>query len=367
MSTENALMNSTDEDNESSFDFDELEAKLEDQLQSELSELDILEEEKEKIGCPDALGNTIKNVVWEQFVNQIGTVAGEDFIKENRGMTLDLRNEAHIQTTENFANGKIASHNTEIDYQKRYDDWQSNFVKDENGNVVTHTNRTGSNEPTLVKGARKPFDDGRPTGSTVNHTDMDHTVPAAEIIRDPSANAHLTKEEQIAFANSDANLNEIDSSLNRSKGDKSMTDWLDSPNANGQKPDEIFDISDEQDKSLRQKDAEAREEYEKLKAEGEKKSVEAGKKSQKAEAKRMGGKAVRAVVMRLLADFVREIIGKLVKWFKTTGKNIKTLLESLKEAIKSFVGKLKTHLFNAADTLLTTIATEIIGPVVGMM
>lgn len=367
MSTENALMNSTDEDNESSFDFDELEAKLEDQLQSELSELDILEEEKEKIGCPDALGNTIKNVVWEQFVNQIGTVAGEDFIKENRGMTLDLRNEAHIQTTENFANGKIASHNTEIDYQKRYDDWQSNFVKDENGNVVTHTNRTGSNEPTLVKGARKPFDDGRPTGSTVNHTDMDHTVPAAEIIRDPSANAHLTKEEQIAFANSDANLNEIDSSLNRSKGDKSMTDWLDSPNANGQKPDEIFDISDEQDKSLRQKDAEAREEYEKLKAEGEKKSVEAGKKSQKAEAKRIGGKAVRAVVMRLLADFVREIIGKLVKWFKTTGKNIKTLLESLKEAIKSFVGKLKTHLFNAADTLLTTIATAIIGPVVGMI
>ncbi len=66
------------------------------------------------------------------------------------------------------------------------------------------------------------------------------------------------------------------------------------------------------------------------------------------------------ISMRLLADFVREIIGKLVKWFKTTGKNIKTLLESLKEAIKSFVGKLKTHLFNAADTLLTTIATEII-------
>ncbi len=81
----------------------------------------------------------------------------------------------------------------------------------------------------------------------------------------------------------------------------------------------------------------------------------------------MGGKAVRAVVMRLLADFVREIIGKLVKWFKQLVKNIKTLLESLKEAIKSFVGKLKTHLFNAADTLLTTIATEIIGPVVEMM
>ncbi len=60
---------------------------------------------------------------------------------------------------------------------------------------------------------------------------MDHTVSAAEIIRDPAANAHMTKDEQIAFANSDANLNEMDSSLNRSKGDKSMTDWLDNPNS----------------------------------------------------------------------------------------------------------------------------------------
>ena len=50
-------------------------------------------------------------------------------------------------------------------------------------------------EATLVKGARKPFDEGRPSGS-----DENHTVSAAEIIRDPAANAHMTKEEQIAFA-----------------------------------------------------------------------------------------------------------------------------------------------------------------------
>lgn len=55
-------------------------------------------------------------------------------------------------------------------------------------------------EATLVKGARKPFDEGRPSGSDENHTDMDHTVSAAEIIRDPAANAHMTEEEQIAFA-----------------------------------------------------------------------------------------------------------------------------------------------------------------------
>lgn len=368
MAKENAVLDKKEQLNEDlveSFDFDELEEKLQSQLEEELADMQFLAEEKEKIGNPDNLGNVIMDVVWEQFLNQVAVTAGEDFIKENRGLHLDLRKEAHIQTTENFAEGKIATHNTEIDYQQRYDDWQSNFVKDENGNVVTHQTRSGKEEATLVKGARKPFDEGRPTGSVENHTDMDHTVSAAEIIRDPAANAHMTKEEQIAFANSDANLNEMDSSLNRSKGDKSMTEWLDNPNANGQKPDEIFDISAEDDAKMRQKDAEAREEYEKQKKEAEQKSIEAGKKSRKEEAFRIGGKALRAVLMQLLAELVREIIAKLVKWFKSAKKELNTLLDSLKEAIHSFLGKMKTHLINAGNTVFSTVATAIIGPIFG--
>ena len=99
-----------------------------------------------------------------------------------------------------------------------------------------------------------------------------------------------------------------------------MTEWLDNPNANGQKPDDIFDISAEDDAKMRQKDAEAREEYEKQKKEAEQKSIEAGKKSRKEEAFRIGGKALRAVLMQLLAELVREIIAKLVKWFKSAKK-----------------------------------------------
>ena len=368
MAKENAVLDKKEQMNEdltASFDFDELEEKLQSQLEEELADMQFLVEEKEKIGSSDNLGNVIMDVVWEQFLNQVAVTAGEDFIKENRGLHLDLRKEAHIQTTENFAEGKIATHNTEIDYQQRYDDWQSNFVKDENGNVVTHQTRSGKEEATLVKGARKPFDEGRPTGSVEKHTDMDHTVSAAEIIRDPAANAHMTKDEQIAFANSDANLNEMDSSLNRSKGDKSMTDWLDNPNSSGQKPDEIFDISAEDEAKLRQKDAEAREEYEKQKKEAEQRSIEAGKKSRKEEAFRIGGKALRAVLMQLLAELVREIIAKLVKWFKSSKKALDTLLDGLKEAIHSFIGKMKQHLINAGNTLFTTVATAIIGPIVG--
>ena len=344
---------------------DELEQSLETELEEQFEDLTFLQEEREHINNPDHLGETILNVVWEQFMNQVATTAGEDFIKENRGLHLDLRKEAHIQTTENFAEGKIAKHNTEIDYQQRYDDWQSNFVKDENGNVVTHQTRAGKEEATLVKGARKAFDDGRPTGSAEKHTDMDHTVSAAEIIRDPAANAHMTKDEQIAFANSDANLNEMDSSLNRSKGDMSMTDWLDNPNSKGQKPNEIFDISAEDDAKLRQKDAEARNEYEKQKKEAEQKSIEAGKKSQKEEAFRIGGKALRTALMAILAALAKEIIGKLVLWLKSAEKSLNTLLEHIKMAIRSFVGKLKGLLISTSDSVITTIVTSIVGPVVG--
>lgn len=345
------------------FDFDELEEELDRQLKEELADMQFLTEEKEKIGSPDNLGNVVMDIVWEQFLNQVAATAGEDFIKENQGLHLDLRNEAHIQTAENFANGKIATHNTKIDYQGRYNDWQSNFVKDENGKPVKHKTRSGKEEATLTKDARKPFDEGRPSGSVERHTDMDHTISAAEIIRDPTANAFMTKEEQIAFANSESNLNEMDSSLNRSKGDKSMQDWLDNPNSNGQKPNEIFDISEEEELRLRQKDAEARKEYEKQKKEAEEKSIAAGKQSQKEEAFRIGGKALCAVLMQLLAELVKEIVAKLVNWFKTEKRNLSTLWEGMKEAIHSFVGKMKTHLINAGNTVLSTVTTAIIGPV----
>lgn len=375
MAKENAISEWKEDYSEDSFDFDDLEERLQSQLDLQLSELDFLETEKEKIGSLDNLGETIKNVVWEQFINQIAITAGEDFIKENNGLTLDLRDEAHIQTTENFANGNIATHNTKIDYKERYDSWQSNFQKDPNTEHKTsnfrynedqqvwekHDTRSDSWKKVLNKGARDDFDKGRPTGKNTNSTNMDHTVSAAEIIRDPAANAHMTKEEQVAFANSEKNLNLMDSAANQSKGDSTTSEWLDSER-DGKKASERFNVDEE---ALRKKDKEAREEYERQKKEGEKKSIEAGKQSQKEEAFRIGGKALRAVLMQLLADLVKEIISKLVKWFKSEQRNLGSLLSSIKDAISSFVGKMKTHLINAGNTVLTTIATSIIGPVVG--
>lgn len=348
-------------------DFESLEKRLESELEEQFDDLKGLELDHEKIGSPDSIGETIKNVVWEQILNEIGASAGEDFIKENRGLTLDLRDDAHIQTTENFSKGKIATHNTQIDYQQRYDDWQSNFQRNDDGSVVTHTTRTGQEEATLVSGARAVFDKGRPTGSMERGTDMDHIISAGEIIRSPEANAHMTREEQITFANSDINLHEMDSSQNRSKGDKPMTVWLDNPNKKGQRPNEIYDISDAQDKKYREKDSQARAEFDKKKKEAEQRSIEAGRKSQREEAFKIGGAALRAAIMGLLAKLIKDIIRKLISWFRSGSRKLSTFIESIKQAIKLFLFNIKENLLTAGNTMLTTIATAIFGPIIGML
>lgn len=361
-------------ENQENLDFDELEKKLDADLESQFSELKTLEEDYKQIGNPESLGTVIKDVVWEQFLNQIGVQGGKDFIKSNNGLNLDLSKDAHIQTTENFKNGKIASHNTKINYQQRYDDWQSNFLHDADGNVVTHKTRSGTNEATLAnsKKVREKFDQNRPTGTASRNTDMDHTVSAAEITRDPAANAHLTEQERINFANSKANLNEIPSSHNRSKSDKTMKDWLNQPNSKGQKPKDQFAdplsqdyLSDDVEKKYIEKDKEARKEYDKVKKEGEKRSIETGNQSRKEEAFRIGGDALRTAVMTLLADFVKSVIQSLVQWFLSAQKTLSTLLEKLKSDVKVFVSNLKEHLLNAGNSLLTTIFTAIVGPIVG--
>jgi len=358
MKSENAILNIEELDNlnENLLYLDELENELQEQLDFEISEFDFLKKEKEKIGSPEALGETIKGVIWEQVMNQVATVAGEDFIKENGGMTLDLREEAHIQTTENFENGKIAKHNTEIDYQERYDEWQSNFQKNEDGSIKT--DRAG--KKILTKESRDYYDEGREKGSKTIH--KDHTVSVGEITRDSEAAAHMSKEEKKNFANSEKNLNDLDASANMSKGDKKMDEWLESER-NGEKPAERFNLNEEE---LREKDKIAREEYEKKKAEGKQKSIETGKKSQREEAFRIGGKALRTAVISLLAELLKNIISKLVKWFRTAKRTFKMLVEYIKEAISSFLDKIKTHIVNAGNGVITTIASSILGPIVGI-
>lgn len=343
-----------------SMNFDELEKKLNSELKEQMADLKGLELDREKIGNPDTIGHTVMNVVWEQFINQVGVIAGEDFIKENRGLTLDLRDSAHIQTTKNFAAGEIATHNNEIDYQERYDDWQNNFAKDDQGKIIMVPKRFSNEMVEKIKPGARNYLDGESGSVSMPN---DHTVSAVEIIRDPEANAHLSRPEQHTFATGDKNFLPLDGHFNASKRDATMTDALNHKH-DGKRAAERFNIDE---KELQERDKIARAEFERQKKEGELRSIETGKKSQKKEALRISGKALRTVVMGLLASLIKDIIRKLISWFRSGNRKLNTFIESVKAAIKSFLSNLKEHLLNAANTFVTTIATAIFGPVIGMI
>ncbi|MCP9456890.1 hypothetical protein [Segatella copri] len=101
--------------------------------------------------------------------------------------------------------------------------------------------------------------------------------------------------------------------------------------------------------------------------EGEERLKAEGRKTQREEAFRIGGKALRSVIMGLLASLVKDIIQKLVAWFRSGKRSLSTFIDSVKLAIKSFLSNMKTHLLNAGNTLITTIFTAIFGPVIGMI
>ncbi|BBM54952.1 hypothetical protein JMUB3936_1236 [Leptotrichia wadei] len=357
----------SEENFEDSFDFDELEKKLQSQLKLELSELEILKENQKQIGDPDNLGKVVEDVIWEQVNNQIAIVAGEDFIKENGGMTLDLRNEAHIQTAENFAKGKIAKHNyksrekLEKNYErysnvphKKFREEYVNPGMDKTLERAGELNKKGIDTVKDIYTGRQistktKLENGK---NNPKSAQREHVKSSSELYKNPSLQMANDNEELAVIINDPENLQGYTTA-----------------DRNNRKSDKTYDEMDSRDKNkhFEKANKKAEEFLEKKENEGEERLKKEGRQTQKEEAFRMGGKALRAVVMQLLASFVKEVIAKLIKWFKTTKGKFEMLLDSLKEAIHSFVGKLKTHLINAGSTLFNTIATMIIGPVYGIL
>ena len=324
----------------------QLESSLENNLKEVIEHIDQLDIDREKLQNNEYLQESIENIVWEQVQLQVAAQIGEEFIKDNHGQTLDLRKEAHIQTAENFEKGKFATHNRDVDYQERYDRWQDNFTTNKKGERVLKTD------------AREFFDKGRDKGSGAVH--KDHTVSIKEQLNDIELSTFFSKEEVKEFANSSKNLHDLDASANMSKGDKTMKEFLDSER-NGLKPEERFNIDRKQ---LEKDDREAREELHKRKQENKEKAIQSGKKSRRDEALKVSGKALKAALLQLLSEFLRELISKFISWLKDTERNLSTFIEKIKEAIISFVNNLSNHLLNVGKSVVTMIATAIVGPVI---
>ena len=325
----------------------DLKSTLQVELNDILDELSSIEEDREKLQNNQYLEEAIQDIIWDQVQNQLAVQIGEEFIKDNNGQKLDLRKEAHIQTAENFEKGNFATHNRDVNYQERYDKWQDNFT----------TNKKG--ERVLKKDARKFFDMGRDMGSAAIH--KDHTVSIKEQLNDIEMATFFSKEQVKEFANSSKNLHDLDASANMSKGDKTMKEFLNSER-NGLKPEERFNIDRKQ---LEKDDQEAREELKNRKAENENIAIQSGKKSRRKEALKVTGKALKAAVLQLLTEFLREIVKKFISWLGEKEKNFGTFIAKVKEAISNFISNLSHHVLGVGQSMVTMLATSIIGPVVG--
>lgn len=325
----------------------DLQSSLQVELNDILDELSSIEDDREKLKNNQYLEEAIQDIIWDQVQNQLAVQIGEEFIKDNNGQKLDLRKEAHIQTAENFEKGNFATHNRDVNYQERYDKWQDNFT----------TNKKG--ERVLKKDARKFFDMGRDMGSAAIH--KDHTVSIKEQLNDIEMATFFSKEQVKEFANSSKNLHDLDASANMSKGDKTMKEFLNSER-NGLKPEERFNIDRKQ---LEKDDQEAREELKNRKAENENIAIQSGKKSRRKEALKVTGKALKAAVLQLLTEFLREIVKKFISWLGEKEKNFGTFIAKVKEAISNFMSNLSHHVLGVGQSMVTMLATSIIGPVVG--
>ena len=325
----------------------DLRSSLQVELNDILDELSSIEEDREKLQNNQYLEEAIQDIIWDQVQNQLAVQIGKEFIKDNNGQKLDLRKEAHIQTAENFEKGKFASHNREFNYQERYDKWQDNFTTNKNGERV------------LKKEARKFFDRGRDMGSAAVH--KDHTVSIKEQLNDIEMAAFFSKEQVKEFANSSKNLHDLDASANKSKNDKTMTEFLNSER-NGLKPEERFNIDRKQ---LEKDDKEAREELKNRKDENKNIAIQSGKKSRRKEALKVTGKALKAAVLQLLTEFLREIVKKFISWLGEKEKNFGNFIAKVKEAITNFISNISHHVLGVGQSMVTMLATSIIGPVVG--
>ena len=325
----------------------DLKSTLQVELNDILDELSSIEEDREKLQNNQYLEEAIQDIIWDQVQNQLAVQIGKEFIKDNNGQKLDLRKEAHIQTAENFEKGKFASHNREFNYQERYDKWQDNFTTNKNGERV------------LKKEARKFFDRGRDMGSAAVH--KDHTVSIKEQLNDIEMAAFFSKEQVKEFANSSKNLHDLDASANKSKNDKTMTEFLNSER-NGLKPEERFNIDRKQ---LEKDDKEAREELKNRKDENKNIAIQSGKKSRRKEALKVTGKALKAAVLQLLTEFLREIVKKFISWLGEREKNFGNFIAKVKEAITNFISNISHHVLGVGQSMVTMLATSIIGPVVG--
>lgn len=331
------------------FDLDELEMKLQNQLQEELSELNFLETERAKIENPDALTHVIQDEVWSQFANQIGLDATDETL-------IDKYDKQHTETYDEVGNKVLAD--------KKYKDANKDMKE--------------KKEAGKLKDEYTGKDMSR--GDSAN---LDHVVSRKEIYENQRRKqANLSTED---LANKSENLQATNESLNKSKSSKSVDEYLKKrpereedlkkQNARANKKIDESNMSDTEKKLAKEKNNKRMQD--KLDADDEL-MKKADKKARKAInkdirrgatkeiGKKAGKDALKTMAISSLFSLLKEIMNGLVRFFKSKAKSFKSFLAEMKKAISSFFSKISSIFQTGASTMIGTIVSEIFGPIVQM-
>lgn len=352
MAKESAVINENDildDDSFDSFNLDELEEKLQNDLEQELGDLEFLKEEKEKIGNPDALGKVVMDEVWKQFANQVG---------------LDITNETLIQKYDR-------------EHPETYEEVGKTVMQDQRYKDANKAMKEKQKEGTL-----KDEYTGKDLGQN-DSANLDHVVARKELYENKRRRQANIQTEDLA--NKEENLKPTNESLNKSKNAKSMEEYLSTQeerkkslieqNEKANKKIDESNMSDLEKQKAKEKNNKRLQD--KLNAD-EKMMRKADKEARKAinkdiykgvakeTAKKAGKDALKVMAVQALSAMLKEIINALVRYFRSASKSFKTFLEEMKQAVSNFFSKISSFIASGAKSVVGTIVTEIFGPVVSM-
>lgn len=346
---ENANQNKELEELEVDFDFETMEGYLSKQLEDSFSDLSLLEEDRKNIANPESLGKTILDEVWKQFGNQIG---------------LDITNETLIQQYDR-------------EHPETYDDIKNEILKDESYTKTREQMKSDQMDGTLVDTY---------TGKTIKpgeKFDVDHVVSRKELFENQRRKqANLSTGE---LANKEENKQATNDSLNRSKKEKSVNDYLDGreqreadlikQNERANKKVDESNLSDvekrlqkeKNDKALQNKldaDDELMKQADKTARKAINKDIATG--AVKEVGKKAGKDALKTAAISALFSLLKEIMNGFVRFLKSQSKTFSKFLAEMKAAIKSFFSKIMSVVQTGVSALVGTIVSEIFGPIVSI-
>lgn len=351
MAKENAILNDEDISNDEvteSFDLDELEKKFQSQIEEGFSNLEFLKDEKDKIENPDALGKVILDEVWKQFGNQIGLdmtdeTLNQKYDREHQGETYNDVGKKVMQ------DAKYKEANKAMKEQQ-----QSGNLKDEY------------------------------TGKNINQNDnanLDHAVARKELYENARRKQAGINTEDLA--NKDENLKPTNESLNKSKGAKSVDEYISGReqrekdlrehNERANKKIDKSNMSDVEKQTAKEKNnkrlqdkLDANDELMKKADKEARKAInrDIAKGVAKETAKKAGKDAMKQMAVSALFSLLKEVMNGFIRFLKSQEKSFQTFLEEMKKAIKLFFEKITNVLQTGASSIVGTIVTEIFGPIV---